>query len=88
MKAYFEKGYSLTHYLFKVLAVIGIISLDVTYAIYSAVCYALFCYLVGRLWFKLGFINQELEVINRVNPFVDEMRHSLGVTHKTEKYLK
>lgn len=77
-KAYFDKGFSLLSYLKYILVIVGFgavfqgvslwIILEVGFA------YAIICLLLGRLWFGLKLINIEIEINNKVNPFVQEMR--------------
>ena len=73
-KAYFEKGYSLTNYLKYAIALFGLSSLNVSATMWMAVFYAVACYLIGVGWYKFNFIEAEIEVGNRFNLFVKEMR--------------
>ena len=73
-KAYFEKGYSTTHYVKYMIAFFGIASQDVNTTLWIGTIYAVFCLIIGRLWFYYKLVDAENEVYNVVNPFVREMR--------------
>ena len=81
LKAYFEKGYSLLSYPKYVLFLMGlgdVISSDGDYTnvVIIGALIALGCFIVGWICFRFEFINAELEVQNRFNPFVKEMRET------------
>lgn len=76
-KAYFEKGYSLTNYVKYLIALFGLSSLNVKLTMILGVIYAISCLIIGYLWYKLGFIEAEIEVNNRFNLFVKEVRSKL-----------
>lgn len=77
-KAYLDKGLGLMNYVTKVFMVIGIgagfqgTSLATIAGL--AVIYSVACLVIGRLWFYFKLIDAEIEVQNKVNPFVTEMR--------------
>lgn len=73
-KRYFDTGYGLTNYVKYLIALFGISSLQVGATIGLAFFYALLCVVVGRLWHTRGIINVEVEIANRFNDFVTEMR--------------
>lgn len=77
-KAYFDKGLSLMAYPTKALMVLGIGAVAQNYSLRNVVivtiAYALFCFVLGKLWFKFKIVDAEHEVMNNVNPFVREMR--------------
>lgn len=73
-KFYFEKGYSLSHYFFKAAAVVGIAAGDAKSTLIMALAYGAFCYLLGRWAYNSGFSQAEIEVNNKIDPFVKEMR--------------
>lgn len=73
-KAYFDKGLNLTKYALYCIGLFGLASSDVTSTLWLAVGYAIFCLVLGRVWFHYKLINVEHEVQNKVNPFVQEMR--------------
>lgn len=74
IKAYFEKGYGLTHYIKYVIALFGLASQDLKSTMWMAVVYALSCFALGYWAYKSGFAEAEIEVSNRFNAFVKEMR--------------
>ena len=77
-KAYVDKGLGLLNYVTKVLMVLGIGAgfqgTDLRYILLASVLYTIFCLLVGRAWFYFKLVDAEIEVSNKVNPFVREMR--------------
>jgi len=77
-KAYFDKGIGLTNYAKYLIAFFGLASANVKNTMIIAIAYALFCFFLGRWWFKSKMVEQEIEVGNRVNPFV----------RLTENYIK
>ena len=76
-KAYFEKGYALTNYIKYLIALFGLSSLNVKATLSLGLGYAFFCYFIGLIWYKFRIIDAELEVSNKVNPFVREMRKKI-----------
>lgn len=76
-KAYFEKGYSLTSYVKYLIALFGLSSLNVRLTMILGLIYALSCYLIGFVWYYFGFIEAEIEVSNRFNLFVKEVRRKI-----------
>ena len=81
-KAYFDKGYSLTHYFFKLVAVFGLTSQMVKETFFILFFYSLGCYVLGRIWYKYKLIETENEIDNIFNPFQQEMRKKLGIPNK------
>ena len=73
-KRYFDQGYGMTSYLKYIIALFGISSLDVKSTLIMGFAYAIFCFMVGFLWFKFGFFEIDTEISNRFNRFVREMR--------------
>jgi len=73
-KSYFEKGYGLTHYLFKLIAVFGLTTLNFERTFILAGIYTISCYFLGWAWFRFGWFEKEIEVNNQFNLFVREMR--------------
>lgn len=74
VKAYFEKGYGLSHYIFKLIAVFGLTSQQLEATIWALIIYTILCFVVGFCFYHFGFVNAELEVRNRYDPFVKQMR--------------
>ena len=73
-KAYFDKGMGLTYYIKYVIALFGLTSQDVKTTLIIAFFYCIFGYFLGRWWYLSGFVKSEIEVQNRFNIFVEEMR--------------
>ncbi len=80
-KNYFDSGFGLLSF-FKYL--IGIFAANEVFnkanlkvALYIAIGYGIFCYFIGMIYWKKGFKDAEIEVSNRANPFVDEVRVKL-----------
>jgi len=76
-KAYFDKGYGLTNYLFKIIAVFGLATQMASETFIALAIYSIGCYALGRLWYKKKYIETENEIANMFNPFVREMREKL-----------
>ena len=72
---YFEKGYGLSHYLFKLIAIFGIVSQDINSTAYILAVYTLLCFGVGWAWHHYGFMEKQIELNNKFDPFVREMRN-------------
>ena len=77
-KSYFDKGWSQTSLIKYAIALFGITSNDVFTTMIWGAGYALFCVIVGTLWFKMGLTEAENEVANRHNLFVKEMRNGIN----------
>ena len=78
IKAYFDEGYGFTSYIKYLVALIGggyaIIENDFKVAVIAGGVYGIFCFFAGWLIFKTKFKDAQIEVHNRVDPFVREMR--------------
>ena len=77
-KAYFEKGYGLTHYVKYLIAYFGLSSSNVTITMFIAMGYVPVCFVLGWWWFNHGWMVREQEINNEFNWFVGEMRQSIG----------
>jgi len=78
LKAYFDKGFSLSGYVKYLLAFGGIFDfIGKTMIIYLGVAYVIMCFLVGWIWFKFGFTDIENDIQNKYNPFQKEVRTAL-----------
>lgn len=73
-KFYFDQGYGTSSYFKVLLAVIGFSLKDIKIIVAVGFLYAIFCYLLGRWMYHSGFAAAEKEVINRIDPFVKQMR--------------
>ena len=76
-KAYFDKGYGLTNYFFKVVAVFGLTTQLVKATFIVLAVYTVTCYFIGRFWFLTDLVDTENEIQNRFNPFQKEVRKAL-----------
>ena len=76
-KAYFEKGENLIRFVKYLIAFFGLASQNVKLTLIIGIIYGLVSYIIGVLWYKLGFIREEIEVSNTFNYFVKEVRKKL-----------
>lgn len=76
-KAYFEKGYGLTHYIKYVIAFFGLASNNLQLTMFFGLAYIPFCFLLGWWWLNHGWLTLEIEVGNEFNRFVKEMRKAI-----------
>ena len=83
LKAYFEKGYGLSHYFFKLIAVFGLTSQQLTETFIMIFFYTIFIFILGFVWYHFGFVEAEMEVANRYNLFVKEMRKTKLLNSRT-----
>ena len=81
-KAYFDKGRSVTNYVFPLLILFGLYSwiqnIPLEATIILALDYLACCIFIGRLWYIKRMTEAEIEVQNHFNPFVIEMRNQYG----------
>ena len=84
-KQLFDTGYGLTNYFKYLIALFGISSLNVGKTLFLAILYAMFCYVVGFIWYFFGFVEVNAEVSNRFNLFTKEMRDMKKTICETEK---
>ena len=76
-KRYFDLGYGITSYVKLVIALFGLSSLNVKATMILAFGYAIFCYVFGWAWVKYGWYEVDLEITNKYNLFVKEVRTKL-----------
>lgn len=84
-KRYFDLGYGITSFLKIVIAVFGIgnfMTGNQNTVIFMMIGYAIFCYLFGLAYVKFGWYTVEIEITNRFNLFVAEMRK----TYKNKRF--
>ena len=86
-KAYFDKGYAMTSLAKNIMFLVGggaiLSGVNYFYVAYLGVVYGIFCYLLGWAWYKFGWYEQEIEVSNQFNIFVQETRRFInGRKHK------
>ena len=77
LKAYFDKGYSLSSYPKWVFAVTALKIDNVKLIIILGLVYTIGCFLIGFWWYKSDVILAEHEVGNQYNLFQKEMRAKL-----------
>jgi hypothetical protein len=74
LKAYLDKGLGLTNYLKWIFAFAGIFDfIDGKTAILVGASYVIFCFILGLAWYKFNLTEQENQVNNDFNPFVQAM---------------
>jgi len=71
---YFNKGMSLTYYIKFLILLFGVSSLNVKDTLYLGALYGVASYILGLLFFRVGFAEEEIEVNNFFNRFVREVR--------------
>lgn len=76
-KSYFDRGNALANYLLYLIGFFGLASRDVKTTLILAVLYAIGCFFLGWAWTRFKWLSAEIEVSNRFNPFVKEMRKSI-----------
>lgn len=77
-KAYFDQGYALTNYFFKLVAVFGLTTQRAKETFIILFFYTILCYFIGRFYFFLGLKETEIEINNRFNPFAKEVRNYIN----------
>ena len=81
LKACFDKGWSWTNQLKYIFVFAGLFDLiDIKQAIWGITAYIIFCFILGWVGFKYGWVDAENEVQNRYNPFQKEVREKLHTT--------
>ena len=73
-KRYFDIGYGTLGFVKYLVALFGLSSLNVGATMTFGFIYLFFCLLFGRLWVAFGMYEAEIEVGNKFNLFVREMR--------------
>lgn len=80
-KYYFDSGVGMTSLFIKILTVVGVASaiggISPRLLFYVGVFYGMFCYLLGFLFVKYGWMTAALEVDNRLNLFQRQVREKL-----------
>ena len=81
-KRYFDIGYGITSYVKVVVAVVGIGGIaagaNKTAIAIMLFLYGLFCYVFGWAFVKYGWLTADIEIGNKFNLFVKEMRKSIN----------
>lgn len=78
-KSYFDKGYGITSYVKYLIAFFGLASSNVKTTLTIGIIYAVTCYILGRILYKIGYVEAEAEVGNQYNQFQKEMRKKLKI---------
>ena len=73
-KSYFDQGYGLTNYFKFLIALVGVSTLNVRLTLAIGFVYLPCCYVLGWAWYHYGFQKANIEVQNKFNIFVKEMR--------------
>lgn len=76
-RAWFVQGDALMNYAKYLIAFFGLTSRDLFITLTFAAIYAISAFFLGRAWYVKGFVKAELEVGNRYNRFVSEMRRKM-----------
>jgi hypothetical protein len=76
-KRYFETGFGLLNYLKYPLVLLGIAIPNAEAIVFISIFYALFCFFLGWAWINSDFYRRDIELTNKYNIFVDEMRASI-----------
>ena len=79
VKAYFDKGYGMTNYFFKLIAVFGLTTQLAKTTFYILLIYSILCYFIGYACYKFKIVDTENEINNIFNPFQREVRDKLGI---------
>ena len=79
---YVSQGKAVIGFAFGFIALFGISSQNVSQTLLLGVLFYIACYFLGRYWCKHHWFSAEMEVNNRFNPFVKEMRRSI----KTKRF--
>ena len=73
-KGYLEKGLSLLNYAKYLLMFFALASRDVLWTFIIAIIFGVSAFFLGWWWYRSEFMKAEIEVNNRYNLFVREMR--------------
>lgn len=77
-KGYFDRGWSLLNYVKYILLAFGAYNMvtegNIKLILVIALVYGFFCLILGRAYFKYGWVTAGHEVQNQFNLFVKEMR--------------
>ena len=80
-KAYFDRGFGVLGYLKYLIAILGFYSIfegiSIKYTLTGFVVYGVICFFIGWWWIRGGMADAEMEVNNRIDPFVREMRQEI-----------
>jgi len=74
---YLNKGLGLLNYAKYCVAFFGLTTQDPKWTAIIAVLFGISCYILGRWWVWSKYAEAEIEVQNRINLFVGEVRNKL-----------
>lgn len=77
-KNYMDCGINMTKYFMYLLVLFGWVTNNKEATIYASIAYIIFSYILGWAYFRFGWMKAQMEVSNRVNPFVEEVRKDLN----------
>ena len=85
LEACFNKGYGTTAPLKYLVALIGISNAIVTERMLATAIagfgYVIFCFILGYILYSVQYVDAQMEVGNRFNPYIKEMRNSKIFKH-------
>ena len=84
-KYYFNIGYGETSFVKYLIAFFGLASSDVNRTLTYGIVYGVACFIIGYIICKSGFQASQIEVGNRFNPFIEEMRKTKLLNTKETK---
>ena len=73
-KRYFDQGMGLLNYAKYIVLFFGFASANVRSTMILALIWGVLCYILGRYYYRKKWMDADMEISNRVNPFVDQMR--------------
>lgn len=80
-KYYFDKGFSLLNYVKYFIAIFAIYEVQILDKVMitalMAVTFFIICFFLGRHFYTHDWNSIELEIQNKINPFVQEVRESI-----------
>ena len=91
-KTYFDKGFGLTNNLkyivglFALYEVVQLSSLKTT--IIAGIIWVIACFFIGWWWIRNAWNTAQLEIENRINPFMAEVRQGLGIPKPKNLYIE
>jgi len=80
-RRYFDQGYGILNYFKYFIILIGferVLKDNLESTIWILIGYAIFCFIAGWAYIHYGFWETEIELSNRFNPFIKEMRDKFG----------
>jgi len=78
LKRYFDTGFGLTQYVKYLIAFFGLATQDIKTTLIIAFVYALFCFILGFLYYHYRFVETDNEISNKYNPIMREIRTSIN----------